>query len=83
MAQRWPHLKCYKMDMEHEEGLGRQRDRKRIGDTAIKSRGDLNRVNMSSEGQGTEARREGREDRMTGLGHRCGLGKSSEGTRGM
>ena len=54
MAQRWPHLKCYKMDMEHEEGLGRQRDRKRIGDTAIKSRGDLNRVTVSSEGQGTK-----------------------------
>ena len=31
---------------------GSQRDRKRIGDMAIKSRGDLNRVNMSSEGQG-------------------------------
>ena len=53
MAQRWPHLKCYKMDVEHEEGLGRHRDwekkcpegardRKRIGYTAIKSRGDLN-----------------------------------------
>ena len=53
------------MDVEHKEGLGRQRDpekkcpkggretEKRIGDTTIKSRGDLNRVNMSSEGQGT------------------------------
>ena len=53
------------MDMEHKEGLGRHRDwekkcpkggretEKRIGDTAIKSRGDLNRVTMSSEGQGT------------------------------
>ena len=65
MAQRWPHLKCYKMDVEHEEGLGRHRDwekkcpegardRKRIGYTAIKSRGDLNRVTVSSEGQGTK-----------------------------
>ena len=83
------------MDVEHKEGLGRHRDRekkcpeggreteKRIGDTTIKSRGDLNRVNMSSEGQGTEARLEGREDGMTGLGHRYGLGKSSEGTRGV
>ena len=32
---------------------GRQRDRKRIGDTVIKSRGDLNRVTMSLKGQGT------------------------------
>ena len=95
MAQRWPHFKCYKMDGEHKEGLGRQRDpekkcskggretEKRIGDTAFKSRGDLNRVNMSSEGQGTEAWLEGKEDRMTGLGHRYGLRKSSEATRGV
>ena len=65
MAQRRPHFKCYKKDVEHKEGVGRHRDREkkcpeggreteeRTGDTTIKSRGDLNRVNMSSEGQGT------------------------------
>ena len=61
----WPHLKCYKMDVENKEGLGRHCDwenkcpegarekQKGIGDTTVKSRQDLNQVNMSSEGQGT------------------------------
>jgi len=59
-AQRWPCLKHYKMDFEHQESLEMHcdwenkcpeggRDRKRFGDTTIKSRGDLNQANVSSE----------------------------------
>lgn len=64
---------------------GSHRDRKRSGDTAIKSRGDLIQVNMPPERvrEGIEAQLEGREDRITGLDHRYGPRKSSEGMRGM
>ena len=64
VAQRWPHLKCYKMDMEHKEGLRRHRDCKErvvqggqwtkagLGTTRRNSGDHPTRLHMVSGGQG-------------------------------
>jgi len=62
-AQRWPRLKLYTIDLEHQESLGMHcnwekrcpeggRGSKKTGDATIKSRGYLNRANVSAEGHG-------------------------------
>ena len=60
-----------------------QRNRKRTGDTTIKSGEDLNQLKSSSDSwgmnRGTARGKRGKDNRA---GHRYRLRKSSEGTRG-